>query len=284
MSALTLADDSAGDIPVRDISLNLAGAGIPVLEKESLLSQNARARQAVAKVSREELEDRYLRLQEENLLLKQHAHKQEDKIKRMATKLIRLVKDRKRVEQVSSACRVVGGRDVEMEEMIEELQEKVQELEKQNEGLKQRLLTAKQQLQTQSRRPTAYSHIQSRINSGHREDTPVSPQQLLTPRGVGSRHVEGEMSSRPPQGLLPRYGHSLLDEARSEIRNLENVIENQRAQMEEMERSAEMLRDQLRSKEREYEESLLQLREQQASGQRTMYYLDGGPFSALQCH
>ncbi|XP_036431859.1 protein fantom isoform X3 [Colossoma macropomum] len=272
MSALTLADDTAGDIPVRDITLNLAGAGIPVLEKESLLSQNARARQAVAKVSREELEDRYLRLQEENLLLKQHTHKQEDKIKRMATKLIRLVKDRKRVEQVSSAGRVVGGRDVEMEEMIEELQEKVQELEKQNEGLKQRLLTAKQQLQTQSRRPTAYSHIQSRINSGLRrlrEDTPVSPQRPLTPRGVGSRHVEGEMSSRPPQGLLPRYGHSLLDEARSEIRNLENVIENQRAQMEEMERSAEMLRDQLRSKEREYEESLLQLREQQASGQRS---------------
>ncbi|XP_036431858.1 protein fantom isoform X2 [Colossoma macropomum] len=271
MSALTLADDTAGDIPVRDITLNLAGAGIPVLEKESLLSQNARARQAVAKVSREELEDRYLRLQEENLLLKQHTHKQEDKIKRMATKLIRLVKDRKRVEQVSSAGRVVGGRDVEMEEMIEELQEKVQELEKQNEGLKQRLLTAKQQLQTQSRRPTAYSHIQSRINSGLRrlrEDTPVSPQRPLTPRG-GSRHVEGEMSSRPPQGLLPRYGHSLLDEARSEIRNLENVIENQRAQMEEMERSAEMLRDQLRSKEREYEESLLQLREQQASGQRS---------------
>lgn len=37
---------------------------------------------------------------------------------------------------------------------------------------------------------------------------------------AGTRHVEGEMSSRPPQGLLPRYGHSLLDEARAEIRNL----------------------------------------------------------------
>lgn len=36
----------------------------------------------MSKVSREELEDRYLRLHEENLLLKQHAHKQEDKIKR----------------------------------------------------------------------------------------------------------------------------------------------------------------------------------------------------------
>lgn len=104
----------------------------------------------------------------------------------MATKLIRLVKDRKRVEQVSSGGHVVGGRDVEMEEMIEELQEKVQELEKQNEGLKQRLLMAKQQLQTQSRRPTAYSHIQPRINSGLRrlrEDTPGPPQRALTPRG-----------------------------------------------------------------------------------------------------
>ncbi|XP_072526344.1 protein fantom isoform X2 [Salminus brasiliensis] len=270
MSALTLFDESAGDVPVRDITLNHSGAGMPVLEKESLF-QNARARQAVAKVSREELEDRYLRVQDENLLLKQHTHKQEDKIKRMATKLIRLVKDRKRVEQMTSAGRVVGGRDVEMEEMMEELQEKVQELEKQNEGLKQRLLTAKHQLQTQSRRPTPYSHIQSRINSGlHRlrEDTPAPSQRPLTPRG-GSRHVEGEMSSKPPQGLLPRYGHSLLDEARSEIRNLENVIESQRAQMGEMERSAEMLRDQLRSKDRDYEESLLQLRKQQASGQRS---------------
>lgn len=36
----------------------------------------------------------------------------------------------------------------------------------------------------------------------------------------GIRHVEGEMSAKPPQGLLPRYGHSLLDEARAEIRNL----------------------------------------------------------------
>ncbi len=120
----------------------------------------------------------------------------------------------------------------------------------------------------------------------------------------GIRHVEGEMSAKPPQGLLPRYGHSLLDEARAEIRNLwvlhqmdvpqthkqkpswngwhyicshvlpvlsnarEDMIESQQAQMEEMERSAEMLRDQLKRKEREFEQSLLQTREHQASGQR----------------
>ncbi|KAM9495440.1 protein fantom isoform 2-T2 [Clarias gariepinus] len=271
MSGLALADETAGDIPVRDSTLNFSGAGIPILNKELMHSQNARARQTVSKISREDLEDRYLRMQEENLLLKQHSHKQEDKIKRMATKLIRLVKDRKRMEQASSAGHVIAGRNVEMEEMIEELQEKIHDLEKQNDGLRQRLLIAKQQIQTQSRRPTPYSHVQSRVNSGLRRlrgDTPVPLQQPATPRG-GTRHVEGEVSSRPPQGHLPRYGHSLLDEARSEIRNLENVIEMQKAQMEEMEISAERIRGQLRIKEREYEESLLQLREQQTTGQRS---------------
>lgn len=104
---------------------------------------------------------------------------------RMATKLIRLVKERKRAEQAPSASRGVAGRDIEMEEMIEELQEKVQELEKQNESLKHRLLTAKQQLQIQSRRPTPYNHIQSRINSGLRKlnvGSPVPHPQPGTPR------------------------------------------------------------------------------------------------------
>ncbi len=78
-----------------------------------------------------------------------------------------------------------GGRDVEMEEMMEELQEKVQELEKQNEGLKRRLLAAKQQLQVQNRRHTPYSHIQPCINSGLRrlrDDRPMTASRPHTPK------------------------------------------------------------------------------------------------------
>ena len=41
---------------------------------------------------------RYLRLLEENTVLKKHACKQEDKIKKLATKLIRVVSDKKRME------------------------------------------------------------------------------------------------------------------------------------------------------------------------------------------
>ncbi|XP_077067586.1 protein fantom isoform X2 [Siphateles boraxobius] len=249
------ADETAGDIPVKDITVYTHGAATL---SESVLSQNVRERQNVSKISREELEDKFLRLQDENLTLKQHTCKQEDKIRRMATKLIRLVKDRKQSESA-------GSRDVEMEEMMEEMQEKVQDLEKQNEGLRRRLLATKQQLQVQTRRHTPYSHIQPRINSGLRR--PLTPARPHTPK-AGVRHVEGEMSAKPPQGLLPRYGHSLLDEARAEIRNLESVTEIQRAQLEEMERSAEVWRDQLKRREREFEESLLQMREHQAGGQR----------------
>lgn len=50
---------------------------------ETSTARTMKTRQAVSRVSREELEDRFLRLHDENILLKQHARKQEDKIKRL---------------------------------------------------------------------------------------------------------------------------------------------------------------------------------------------------------
>ncbi|XP_046539963.1 protein fantom isoform X4 [Equus quagga] len=69
--------------------------------------------------------------------------------------------------------------------------------------------------------------------------------------------------------MLTKYGNTLLEEARGEIRNLENVIQSQRGQIEELEHLAEILKTQLRRKENEIELSLLQLREQQATDQRS---------------
>ncbi|XP_050778480.1 protein fantom isoform X5 [Gopherus flavomarginatus] len=254
------ADETAGDLPVRDVGLNLAGIGGL---QESSAAQNVKARQAVSRISREELEDRFLRLHDENILLKQHAHKQEDKIKRMATKLIRLVNDKKRSEQIGGGPKRLG-QDVELEEMIEQLQEKVRELEKQNEGIRKRLISTKQQLQVQGHRHTPYSHVQSRINTGLRKVNEAVAIQDHTRKGMRFQDVE----LRSPQPMLPRYGHSLLEEARAEIRNLENVIESQKGQIEELEHTGEVLRSQIRKKEKEFEESVLQLKEQQATGQR----------------
>ncbi|KAJ0029070.1 hypothetical protein NQD34_004067 [Periophthalmus magnuspinnatus] len=257
-------DDTAADAPVRDVPLN-----VPRLTLDTSGAANARVRQDVLRMSREELEDKFLRLNDENLNLKQHINKQDDKIKRLATKLMRLVKDRSRLEQLASGAATQPGprgRDVGMEELIEDLQDNIRSLHSENEGLKQRLRVAKQQIiHQQSRGTTPYSHIHSRINSGIKKlrDTP-SPSPVR-PKSARS----SEEAGRPPTGQLPRYGHSLLEEARAEIRNLENVIESQRSHMEALEGDAQLLRDELKKKETEFEQRLLDARQHQTSNLRT---------------
>lgn len=255
-------DETAGDLPVKDIGLNLLRMeGL----QEASTTRTMKSRQAVSRISREDLEDRFLRLHEENILLKQHARKQEDKIKRMATKLIRLVNDKKRYERVGGGPKRLG-RDVETEEMIEQLQEKVHELERQNEVLKNRLISAKQQLQIQSYRQTPYSYVQSRINTGRRKANENAALQECPRKGIRFQDTDVTETLQP---MLTKYDNSLLEEARGEIRNLENVIQSQRGQIEELEHLAEILKSQLRRKENEIELSLLQLREQQATDQRS---------------
>uniref|UniRef100_A0A452T5S1 RPGRIP1 like n=1 Tax=Ursus maritimus TaxID=29073 RepID=A0A452T5S1_URSMA len=255
-------DETAGDLPVKDIGLNLSGVGGL---QETSTTRTMKSRQAVSRISREELEDRFLRLHDENILLKQHARKQEDKIKRMATKLIRLVNDKKRYERVGGGPKRLG-RDVEMEEMMEQLQEKVHELERQNEVLKNRLISAKQQLQIQGYRQTPYNYVQSRVNTGRRKVNENAGLQECPRKGIRFQDVDVTETLQP---MLTKYGNSLLEEARGEIRNLENVIQSQRGQIEELEHLAEILKTQLRRKENEIELSLLQLREQQATDQRS---------------
>ncbi|CAI5782436.1 protein fantom isoform X1 [Podarcis lilfordi] len=254
------ADETSEDLPVRDIGLNLIG-----LQEPSVVL-NVKARHGISRISREELEDQYFRLHEENLLLKQHAHKQEDKIKRMATKLIRLVNDKKRAEQVGGGPKRLG-QDVEMEEVIEELQEKVRELEKQNEAVRNRLISTKQQLQLHGPRHTPYSYVQARINTGLKKAVEGVGVQERAKKGMRMQDVEIR-PLKSPQALPPKYGHNLLEEARAEIRNLENVVESQRAHNEELAQAVETLRSEIRKKEEEFEEALLQLKEQQATGQR----------------
>ncbi|XP_010628018.1 protein fantom isoform X2 [Fukomys damarensis] len=256
------ADETAGDLPVKDIGLNLFGVGAL---QETSTTQTMKSHRAVSRVSREELEDRFLRLHEENILLKQHARKQEDKIKRMATKLIRLVNDKKRYEQVGGGPKRLG-RDVEMEEMIEQLQEKVHELERQNEVLKNRLISAKQQLQIQGYRQTPYNYVQSRINTGRRKTNENAGLQECSKKGIRFQDVDVAETAQP---ILTKYGNSLLEEAKGEIRNLENVIQSQNAQIEELEHLTDILKSQLKRKENEIELSLLQIREQQATDQRS---------------
>uniref|UniRef100_A0A8C3GN55 RPGRIP1 like n=1 Tax=Cairina moschata TaxID=8855 RepID=A0A8C3GN55_CAIMO len=253
------ADETVGDLPVRDVGLTLVGIG----GLQESTTQNVKARQAISRISREELEDKFFRLRDENILLKQHANKQEEKIKRMATKLIRLVNDKKKSEQVGGGPKRLG-QAVELEEMIERLQERVRELEKQNESLRGKLISTKQQLQIQGHRPNSYNHVQSRINTGLKKVNDAAG--MLEHPKKGMRFQDLEV--RSPHLFLPRNGQSLLEDAKAEIRNLEIVIGSQKEHIEELEYAREMLGSQLRKKEKEIEESILQLKEQETASQR----------------
>ncbi|XP_075911262.1 protein fantom-like [Petromyzon marinus] len=268
-----MADETAYDLPVRDIGLS-ASDGAPITTTQP--GWDVRERQAVSRVSRAELEDRFLRQHEEHRLLKQHARSQEDKIKRMATKLMRLLSDRKNHEGTADLANVAGGgagvrprsgRDIEMEEMLEDSQAKVRELERHNEGLRQRLSAARQQLLAQGRRASPFGRVAPRVDSGLRRTEGRLP--LDEKLRGGMRLQEPDVAVRATQTGLPRYGHSLLEEARAEIRNLENVVETQQAELREALQAHGGLQAQLRAREAEVGEATLRLREQQSSGQRS---------------
>lgn len=219
-------------------------------------------RHAISNIAHDELEDKYLRLHDEHILLKKYARKQEDKIKKLATKLTRLVNDKKRLEQDGG----IGNkkRDVEMEELIQDLQDKVRDVEKQNCQLREKLLVAKQQALVRAKKPTGYRYVSSRIDSGRSK--PGTPSRTGSPATrISYFHPSSRVS---PSSALPNYAWGLVEEARNEIKNLEEMINSLRSQLDIYEQENEILKEQLKLKEFEYNEELMNLKSQLTHGQK----------------
>nr|XP_016852796.1 PREDICTED: X-linked retinitis pigmentosa GTPase regulator-interacting protein 1 [Anolis carolinensis] len=231
--SLLLLDETAGDLPVRDTNQKpsviaaiqdvSSSAVIPVKPPvlKSLLKGSrslARTRRQIARVTRTELEDGFLRLHDENLLLKEFARKQEDRIKRMGTKLSRLSHERAQLDGRPGSWVRSTGRNLDLEEDLEEMQERVRELERHNEGLRNRLLFYKQQLQLQGcGRHCPYSYVTPRVNTGlRRANTAVGrvPERLA--KGM---RMQGPVA-RPTHTAPPRYGDHVLEGSRAEMERL----------------------------------------------------------------
>lgn len=196
-------------------------------------------------VSREELENHFVRLQEENLHLKNHANKKDDEMKKLGTKLNKMVNDQDRLAQLVMGRGQVRLVDQELDVMVEDLQQRLQALERQNEELKQREHKARQQRCLHNGENSVYSRqrkLQNNVFSCY-------PNPAKNVRRLGG--------GKPPAGLL--------EEARAEISSLkkENMLQQNR--IKEMEGALELLQDQLRKKEAEHEKKLLQIQQQEAS-------------------
>ncbi|XP_061138242.1 protein fantom-like isoform X1 [Syngnathus typhle] len=228
-----LLDDTAVHEPVKDI-------GHP--PRATPDAHDVRLHVDVSRVSRKELEDNFLQLYDDSLLLKQHIHQQEDKIRKLGTKLLRLVKDRRRMEQLArgvGAPTGPGRRDPEQEDLMDEFQEKVRALEADNEKLKQRLFVAQRHQKltaSSSSARVAHLRVQTRAASAPRKrDDPSSPSPTPPRR---ARSAAGE--ERPPSGPPTAYVHAMLEEAREKSRNLENVIESQQRRIAQLEEEKHM--------------------------------------------
>uniref|UniRef100_A0A672GQJ1 RPGR interacting protein 1 n=1 Tax=Salarias fasciatus TaxID=181472 RepID=A0A672GQJ1_SALFA len=119
-------DETAGDLPVRDVGL-MRGGLMPTMPDP----------QRLFRFPREHLEDLCLRLQEENSVLKQHTRTQEQRLRRMSTRLSRL-----RQARPGSG----GLKDRDMEATIQELEARVATLESQKGVLQNKLSLAKQHI------------------------------------------------------------------------------------------------------------------------------------------
>ena len=247
------------DDPMYQVRLGGMELDLTVDSDAALLQQ----RMLVAKLSREEVEDRYLRLLEENTLLKKHACKQEEKIKKLATKLIRVISEKKRMEVAS------GGpgkmRDIETEELIEDQQQRIRELDQENKGLKEKLLVAKNQL-VGAHRPS------SRRSPARRPPTlpPRAPSHLshsgLVPSPAPS--PAPHPSDRQHVNQINQKAMSLLEEARNENRMLEEAVTTLKEQVNIYEQEVDQIKEQARIKESNCEEEISILKTQLSQSQK----------------
>lgn len=235
-------------------------------QEEAFSRRAAQERLLIAKLSREDLEDKYLKVYDENIILKKHGRKQEEKIKKMATKLIRLLNDKKRIGAVggtqakvpilalNSPNKKPSTRDIDTEEMLVELQERIQELETQNKRLRENLQVTKIQLQTQKKSTNSvYSGVSSRIDTG----IPKSATSLNSSRQQVRTIATNNYSS---------YRNNQEDLIR--LRELEDTISSLQNQIIEYETQIELLNTQLREKDLNFEEDLLRLKNQVSQDQK----------------
>ncbi|XP_075734703.1 protein fantom isoform X10 [Rhipicephalus microplus] len=212
---------------------------------------------------RRSLEYDYLQLRDENVHLKKHAREQEEKAKKLATRLSRVINEK--IKQGATASELGPRRQmVEMEQKVEDLDNKVRVLEKQNMQLKGKLQVSRQLISTATQFQSTYSKVQPRVNSGLRR--PIQKPRLF---GNESSFTAASLPKKMGASDLvhaPPYVVSLVREAKEEIEKLEAVVESQRLQLAEV-------AEQARFREVELQTELSEMKEQVNKGQ--VRYIQG---------
>ncbi|CAL8097548.1 unnamed protein product [Calicophoron daubneyi] len=181
--------------------------------------------------SRDVLEDQYQRIYDDFLILKKHACKQEEKIKQMATKILRLASDKG------------AGNGTNFRE--NEFNEKIENLERKNAALQQKLLLTQNQLSVK----------RQRIGSAPNTARSNSHRNLRTLGTPADRAKESAATGA-------------LQTARMQNAALEQTIKQLSEHSQEQEHVIGQLREEMLTKQANYEREIQSLTDRLSSRQK----------------
>ncbi|XP_059612682.1 intraflagellar transport protein 74 homolog [Phlebotomus argentipes] len=170
--------------------------------------------QRVAKMSRRDLEDSYISLCDEHFTLKRENHANQEKIKRLITKLLRIT---------SFDIKSTSNRSRETLSVEERVQLRIFDLEMQNSQLREKLtgICKKYGLPLPSARP--YSELRDRTGSQLTFDEPVpSPQE------------EVKISESPKQEELLKEYRNRIEELTRELEDLKEELKGEHRKNKEL--------------------------------------------------
>ncbi|CAH8601128.1 unnamed protein product [Schistosoma bovis] len=187
---------------------------------------------AISSWSKEKLEDQYLRLYDDYLTLKKHACKQEDRIKKMATKILRLANDKKDSDPGTV--------------WKEDYQEQIEVLERKNATLTRKLALVQNQLNVQKQR----------IGSAPLSARKASSATIQT---TSRNSLVGEKSMN---------NSNVIQTLRFQNSAFEKTIQKLSEQLKERDELINQLKQELQMKEKIHTNDLFTLGEQVTSKQR----------------
>ncbi|XP_019859907.1 PREDICTED: protein fantom-like [Amphimedon queenslandica] len=208
-----------------------------------------RTKRKITLMDRIDLEDKYIELYEENILLKKHAKGQEDKMKRLGTKLIKLSSDNKRTWREGEAD--------ELELKLHEVTGKLSKIETQNAHLRGKVSILKQQLALSWKRATPYGHVTSKTNSGLGRRKSLS----FSTETLSYKSKTANTSTQVSPGGPLRYGHSLLEVARKDNVELEEIVLKLKEELTVLKTECDRLEENNRLQSVSHEEAILKLQE-----------------------
>ncbi|XP_071514163.1 protein fantom-like isoform X2 [Panulirus ornatus] len=223
-------------------------------------------------LSQEELLEKYVGLRDDFYTLKKFTCKQEDKIKKLQTKLRKLIADRKK-DSIGKGNTSLTVQEMEYQDALETHRQSIRELHLKNEHLEKKLKLANIQLSTaRKNKPLLFRHVGARVDSGLKQTrSSVVPQvrQQVQPKLSPPKPSSSDDSTTPTSltshqqrdHALPERVNEILEEARERILALEAERENLQKQLNDKLQEAEDTEYEFQQKIAILEEEIINLRE-----------------------